>query len=228
MGRVALLELESMPTQHVFRSMRRLHAKQLREQKLLELQLELGQLRYEKDLLHSEVVSWRTWYCEQRVQTCEQQTEIVLQELQSSVPTTATTAPTTAPTAPTPAPTPATRTAEESNANDTDMFMDLFPTKETGVGILIGRYLSQLEAQLDPLWRAADETYLMTFQNESEEQAKMIDGITHVIANSLDNSQAARIIAPLRATLAIWMPWRIGQAIAGIRQQAEKPPGDDT
>ncbi len=41
--------------------------------------------------------------------------------------------------------------------------------------------------------------------------------MVHVITGGLDSSQAARMEAPLRAAMAIWMPWRIEQAIAGKR-----------
>ena len=82
MGRVALLEMQ-MPSQHQFRSMRRLHAKQSREQKLLSLQLELGQERCMKEMLQQEVDAWRQWYSEHACfQYCqsEQQGSTLLKE----------------------------------------------------------------------------------------------------------------------------------------------------
>ena len=63
MGRVALLE--SLPSQHAFRSLRRLQAKQSREQKLVHLHLEVGQLKYDWEVLHAEVLEWRSLFAQQ-------------------------------------------------------------------------------------------------------------------------------------------------------------------
>jgi hypothetical protein len=81
MGRVALLESD-LPSQHMYRSMRRLQAKQSREQKLLALQLEFGQLKYERDNLRHEVQSWQCWYAEKcNSYQYQHQVDSLLQEL---------------------------------------------------------------------------------------------------------------------------------------------------
>ncbi len=64
MGRVALQETQ-LPSQHVYRSLRRLQAKRGREEKMLSLQLEIGQLRFENSKLHSELSLWQQWYYDQ-------------------------------------------------------------------------------------------------------------------------------------------------------------------
>ena len=85
MGRVALLE--SLPSQHAFRSLRHLQAKQSSEQKMIHLQLEVGQLKYDCELLHVEVLEWRSGFVQQpwagitHAEECSQQADAVLQEL---------------------------------------------------------------------------------------------------------------------------------------------------
>ena len=61
MGRVVLQE-NDLPSQHVYRSMRRRNAREWKEAQMMTLKLELGQLKYEKAALHEEVLSWRSWY----------------------------------------------------------------------------------------------------------------------------------------------------------------------
>ena len=85
MGRVALLE--ALPSQHAYRSLRRLQAKESREQKMIQLHLQVGQLKYDCALLHAEVLDWRSWFAQQTfaaetsAQECFQQADAVLQEL---------------------------------------------------------------------------------------------------------------------------------------------------
>ena len=63
MGRVALQEY-NLPSQHVFRSLRRKQARELRESEMLGLKMQLGQIKFEHALLLDEVMSWRSWYKE--------------------------------------------------------------------------------------------------------------------------------------------------------------------
>jgi len=61
MGRVALQEFQ-IPSQHVYRSLRRLNARKARESDLLHLQLQLSQQKFENESLCREVWWWRSWY----------------------------------------------------------------------------------------------------------------------------------------------------------------------
>ena len=84
MGRVALQDSQ-LPSQHQFRSLRRFQAKQLRDQKLLTLQLEIGQLKYERDSLQHSVLWWESWYQGQCAQNYDETMNEVSKDQQASV-----------------------------------------------------------------------------------------------------------------------------------------------
>ena len=60
-GRVALQPIEKM-SQHRFRSLRQLQAREVGDRKLLDAQLELAKVKYEKDKLMKELFSWCAWW----------------------------------------------------------------------------------------------------------------------------------------------------------------------
>ena len=84
MGRVALQDSQ-LPSQHQYRSLRRYQAKQLRDQKLLTLQLEIGQLKYERDCLQNSVLLWDRWYQRQCAQNSDEKISAVSNDLQAHV-----------------------------------------------------------------------------------------------------------------------------------------------
>ena len=51
-----------MPSQHVYRSLRRMKAREAREADMLHIQLQLSQLKFEHTELLQEVMWWRSWY----------------------------------------------------------------------------------------------------------------------------------------------------------------------
>ena len=52
-------------SQHCFRGLRRNEAKQRKETRLLELQLELARTKYEKDVIGYELAEWWAWWANQ-------------------------------------------------------------------------------------------------------------------------------------------------------------------
>ena len=57
-----VLQEYSLPSQHAYRSMRRRNARESKDTEMLNLKLELGQLKHELATVHDEVYSWRSWY----------------------------------------------------------------------------------------------------------------------------------------------------------------------
>ena len=61
MGRVVLQEYV-LPSQHAYRSMRRRNARETKDREMMNMKCEVAQLKYERDALQNEVLSWRAWY----------------------------------------------------------------------------------------------------------------------------------------------------------------------
>ena len=57
-----VLQEFQLPSQHVYRSMRRRNARETREANTLQLQLQLSQLKFEQGELLQELMWWRSWY----------------------------------------------------------------------------------------------------------------------------------------------------------------------